>query len=76
MGTVKASVVPEEQRAAVYSIFRLPLNLFMLVNLLCDLSYENSFIANAIFLMVVCILQIRNVWKNSYIGDVQGPIPT
>ncbi len=59
MGTVKAAVVPEDQRAAIYNVYRLPLNLFMLAYLFGDYTAEASFTANAILLIVVCILQIR-----------------
>ncbi len=59
MGTVKAAVVPEDQRAAIYNVYRIPLNLFMLAYLFGDFSAEASFTANAILLMVICILQAR-----------------
>lgn len=61
MGTVKAAVVPEDQRAAIYNVYRLPLNLFMLAYLFGDYTAEASFTANAILLIVVCILQIRYI---------------
>jgi len=69
MGTVKAAIVPEDQRAAIYNVYRLPLNLFMLVYLFGDFSPEASFTANAVFLMMVCMLQIRFIWSN---GDVSA----
>lgn len=59
MGTVKGAIVPEDQRAAIYNVFRLPLNLFMLAFLVGDFSTESSFTANAALLMVTCMLQIR-----------------
>ena len=31
MGTVKGAIVPEDQRAAIYNVFRFPLNLFILI---------------------------------------------
>ncbi|EED86917.1 predicted protein, partial [Thalassiosira pseudonana CCMP1335] len=33
MGTVKGTIVPEDQRAAIYNVFRLPLNLLVLLYL-------------------------------------------
>jgi hypothetical protein len=65
MGTVKGAIVPEDQRAAIYNVFRLPLNLFMLAFLFCDFSTESSFAANATLLMATCILQIRLAWRDS-----------
>ncbi|KAL9185798.1 hypothetical protein ACHAXT_003575 [Thalassiosira profunda] len=61
MGTVKGTVVPEDQRAAIYNVFRLPLNLLVLVYLVGDFSTEKSFLANAVLLMAVCVLQLRVV---------------
>jgi len=58
MGTVKGSIVPEDQRAAIYNVFRLPLNLLVLVYLVGDFGTEISFLANAVLLMVTCALQI------------------
>ena len=61
MGTVKGTIVPEDQRAAIYNVFRLPLNFLVLVNLVWNLSYGASFLMNAVLLMVACVLQIRIV---------------
>jgi len=61
MGTVKGTIVPEHQRAAIYNVFRLPLNLLVLVYLVGDFSTEVSFLANAILLLAACVLQIRIV---------------
>jgi hypothetical protein len=71
MGTVKGAIVPEDQRAAIYNVFRLPLNLFMLAYLVGDYSTESSFMANAVLLMVTCILQIRLAWGGSDVGNVR-----
>ena len=71
MGTVKGAIVPEDQRAAIYNVFRFPLNLFMLVFLVGDFSTESSFTANAALLMVACVLQIRLAWGGSDIGNVR-----
>ena len=61
MGTVKGTIVPEDQRAAIYNVFRLPLNLLVLIYLIGDFSTEVSFLANAFLLMGACILQLRLV---------------
>jgi hypothetical protein len=70
MGTVKGAIVPEDQRAAIYNVFRFPLNLFMLAFLVGDFSTEFSFTANAVLLMVTCVLQIRLAWVGSDAGNV------
>ncbi|KAL7541550.1 hypothetical protein ACHAXR_011032 [Thalassiosira sp. AJA248-18] len=61
MGTVKGTIVPEDQRAAIYNVFRLPLNLLVLVYLVGDFSTQKSFLANAALLMLACTLQIHTV---------------
>lgn len=61
MGTVKGTIVPEDQRAAIYNVFRLPLNLMVLLYLVGDFNTESSFLANAIMLLVACVLQYRLV---------------
>jgi len=65
MGTVKGTIVPEDQRAAIYNVFRLPLNLVVLVYLVGDFSTEISFSANAMLLLVACMLQIKIVGSSS-----------
>ncbi len=67
MGIAKAAIVPEKQRAAVYNVFRVPLNVIVLALMLCSLSYKVCFLANAILLTVLCILQIRFVWRNGVV---------
>ena len=59
MGTVKGTMVPEDQRAAIYNVFRLPLNLLVLVHLVGDFSAGASFAANAALLAAACALQAR-----------------
>ena len=61
MGTIKGMIVPEDKRAAIYNVFRLPLNLLVLVYLVGDFSTEKSFLANAVLLMMACVLQIQLV---------------
>ncbi|KAL7506258.1 hypothetical protein ACHAXN_003524 [Cyclotella atomus] len=57
--TVKGTIVPEDQRAAIYNVFRLPLNLMVLLYLVGDFNTETSFLANAVMLMIACGLQIK-----------------
>lgn len=64
--TVKGTIVPEDQRAAIYNVFRLPLNLMVLLYLVGDFNTETSFLANAIMLFAACGLQIRIVKDTSH----------
>eukprot|EP00956_Cyclotella_meneghiniana_P021408 scaffold39024_cov72-Cyclotella_meneghiniana.AAC.11 len=66
MGTVKGTIVPEDQRAAIYNVFRLPLNLMVLLYLVGDFNTETSFLANAMMLFVACGLQTRIVRDMSH----------
>ncbi|ACI64961.1 possible transporter, partial [Thalassiosira pseudonana CCMP1335] len=43
MGTMKGMIVPEDKRAAIYNLFRIPLNFIVLFSLLTDLSPKTSF---------------------------------
>lgn len=50
MGTVKSQVVPEDCRAGVYNLYRVPLNAFVLLLLLTDLSLATAFTACSLLL--------------------------
>lgn len=43
ISTVKSAVVPEEARAGVYNVYRVPLNLCVVLLLLADLELKESF---------------------------------
>mmetsp|Transcript_795 Transcript_795/g.1946 ORF Transcript_795/g.1946 Transcript_795/m.1946 type:complete len:493 (-) Transcript_795:105-1583(-) len=57
MGTMKGGIVPEDKRAAIYNLFRIPLNFIVLFSLLTNLTPRTSFTLNAIMLTVATILQ-------------------
>lgn len=59
MGTMKAAIVPEDNRAATYNLFRIPLNAIVLCSLLTDLTPRVSFALCATMLGVCTALQIR-----------------
>jgi len=65
MSTVKGTIVPEGQRAAIYNVFRLPLNALVLLNLVWNLSYRTSFLVNFGMLLLACGLHARMVWRES-----------
>jgi hypothetical protein len=50
MGTMKGGIVPEDKRAAIYNLYRIPLNFIVLFSLLTDLTPRFSFTLNAIML--------------------------
>lgn len=50
MGTLKGHIVPENKRAAIYNLFRIPLNFIVLFSLLTDLTPTQSFTLNALML--------------------------
>lgn len=58
MGTMKGSIVPESMRAAIYNLYRIPLNFIVLFSLLTDLTPTASFCLNATMLAIAAVLQI------------------
>jgi len=58
MGTMKSAIVPESKRAAIYNLYRIPLNCIVLFSLLTDLTPHQSFILCTSMLSVATILQI------------------
>lgn len=57
MGTMKGSIVPEDKRAAIYNLYRIPLNFIVLFSLLTDLKPVVSFVLTATMLAVATALQ-------------------
>merc|ERR1712216_317977 len=57
MGTVKSKVVPEEMRATVYNIYRVPLNMVVLGILLNDMKVSTAFSCCAVMLGVAAFTQ-------------------
>lgn len=57
MGTMKGAIVPESKRAAIYNLFRIPLNFIVLFSLLTDLSPTTSFYLCGSMLAVATGLQ-------------------
>jgi hypothetical protein len=50
MGILKGTIVPESKRAAIYNLFRIPLNFIVLFSLLTDLTPTQSFALNCLML--------------------------
>jgi hypothetical protein len=57
MGTMKGGIVPEDKRAAIYNLYRIPLNFIVLFSLLNDLPATFSFKMNAAMLAIATGLQ-------------------
>jgi hypothetical protein len=59
MGTMKGMIVPENKRAAIYNLFRIPLNFIVLFSLLTDLTPKVSFILCGSMMIVATMLQMK-----------------
>lgn len=58
IGCLKSAIVPESQRAAIYNLYRIPLNLIVLFGLLTDISPGEAFAINLSMLLIASILQV------------------
>jgi hypothetical protein len=54
---MKGGIVPEDKRAAIYTLFRIPLNFIVLFSLLTNLTPAFSFALNATMLGMATVLQ-------------------
>ncbi len=59
MGTMKGMIVPEDKRAAIYTLFRIPLNFIVLFSLLTDLTPHVSFVLCGLMMVVATMVQWR-----------------
>jgi uncharacterized membrane protein len=74
---MKGAIVPEDKRAAIYNLYRIPLNFIVLFSLLTDLTPTQSFSLNTAMLAVAFALQIilmkrRRLNVQSSVGDEEG----
>mmetsp|Transcript_35694 Transcript_35694/g.106520 ORF Transcript_35694/g.106520 Transcript_35694/m.106520 type:complete len:610 (-) Transcript_35694:907-2736(-) len=72
ISTVKARTVPEGQRAAIYNVFRFPMNFIVLVNLLTNLTFKRSFGLCGIMLAVSTVFMSQIT--SSRFGDERPTI--
>lgn len=63
MGTMKSQIVPESQRSAIYNIYRIPLNFIVLMSLLTNLTYRQSFFACGSMLLCASLMQMKLMSK-------------
>ena len=68
MGTLKGSIVPESKRAAIYNLFRIPLNFIVLFSLLTDLTPKQSFALNALMLGTATVLMVMLMKRREKMG--------
>ena len=59
MGTMKGMIVPEDKRAAIYNLFRIPLNFIVLFSLLTNLTPRVSFTLCGTMMVVATLLQMK-----------------
>jgi MFS transporter, MFS domain-containing protein family, molybdate-anion transporter len=68
MGTLKGCIVPEDKRAAIYNLFRIPLNFIVLFSLLTALTPTQSFLLNATMLGVGTFLMSKLMQRRAKMG--------
>jgi hypothetical protein len=69
MGTMKGGIVPEDKRAAIYNLYRIPLNFIVLFSLLNDLPATFSFKMNAAMLALATVLQFILTKRRTSTGN-------
>ena len=69
IATLKASHVPDDLRATVYNLFRVPLNLIVVVINVISLSSEFTFLA------CTCLMSIALIGSVSIASKVKGEAP-
>eukprot|EP00980_Cylindrotheca_fusiformis_P005655 scaffold1184_cov132-Cylindrotheca_fusiformis.AAC.76 len=75
MGTMKGGIVPEDKRAAIYNLFRIPLNFIVLFSLLNDLPASFSFKMNGGMLALATALQfVLTKRRMSATGNKNTPV--
>jgi len=76
MGTLKGAIVPESMRAAIYNIYRIPLNFIVLFSLLTDIKPSHAFALNALMLTTATVLMIvlmKRREKNGMTSHSEAP---
>lgn len=70
MGTLKSKLVPEGSRAALYNIFRVPLNAMVLGVLISDVNYSTALKCSAGFLALGFVLVLSIPGKSDTVGGM------
>lgn len=71
MGTLKGHIVPENKRAAIYNLFRIPLNFIVLFSLLTDLTPQTSFFLNSVMLGTATVLMYTLMKRRDMMGNTK-----
>mmetsp|Transcript_30990 Transcript_30990/g.92205 ORF Transcript_30990/g.92205 Transcript_30990/m.92205 type:complete len:486 (-) Transcript_30990:204-1661(-) len=64
-GTLKGSIVPEESRSAIYNLFRMPLNIIVVMVLALKIELQTAFITTTVLLLAAVLFQTRLVGSRS-----------
>merc|ERR1712232_1415765 len=59
MGTLKGLVVPEENRSAIYNLYRVPLNIIVVMALVAKLDIPTAFTITTCMLVVAIVCQTQ-----------------
>jgi len=70
ISTVKASIVPERARAAIYSVYDIPLKLVVIITLVSNLTSDQFFGLNALMLALAAGLQIWLMKRRELLSNV------
>lgn len=73
IGCLKSAIVPESQRAAIYNLYRIPLNLIVLLGLLTDVSPDEAFSMNLAMLLLAAVLQLALIRCREKNGRTKVP---
>jgi len=74
MGTLKGDIVPEDMRSTIYNIYRLPLNVIVLLPLLMNFSISTTFAVTTSILAVAVAsaFALKSSPKSAKVGIANG----
>lgn len=77
MGTIKSRVVPEDLRTTLYNLFRVPLNIIVLVVLLGGIGMVKTFTSccTLLFIAGVCTTRLTSELKKNAFAKVSSNVP-
>ena len=73
MGTLKGDIVPEDMRSTIYNLYRLPLNVIVLMPLLLNFSISTTFAVTTSILAVAVVsaYTLKSVPKKSHEQELE-----
>jgi len=74
IGTLKGDIVPEDMRSTIYNIYRLPLNVIVLLPLLLNFSITTTFVVTTAILInaSVCLFLLQQMRGGSETRETAG----